>query len=129
MGSPRVLVVEDEALIAMDLVECLEELGLQVVGPLDRLDLALAAAKSESIDLALLDIDLNGRSAYPVADELRARRIPFAFVTGTDQENLQPPYEAHLSVSKPYSSHGIEQVVTSLLQRINVETAVSAKVD
>lgn len=117
MGGPRVLVVEDEALIAMDLVECLEELGLQIVGPLAQFDLALAAAKSESLDLALLDIDLHGRSAYPVADALRARRIPFAFVTGTDQENLPPPYEAHLSVSKPYSSHGIEQVVTTLLAR------------
>ena len=117
MVRSRVLVVEDEALIAMDLVECLKKLGLRVVGPYAQLDQAIAAASSESIDLALIDIDLNGQSAYPVADELLARRIPFAFVTGADQEALPVPYKAHPNVAKPYSSFGIAQAVTALLSK------------
>jgi DNA-binding response OmpR family regulator len=117
MARSRVLVVEDEALIAMDLVECLKKHGLRVVGPYAQLDRAIAAASSESIDLAFIDIDLNGQLAYPVADELLSRGIPFAFVTGADQDALPAPYQKHPNVAKPYSSLGIVEAVTSLLSK------------
>ena len=117
MGGSRVLVVEDEGLIAMALGDDLAHLGHQVIGPFAHLAPAVLAARSESIDFALLDINLNGQPVYPVADELLARRIPFAFLTGVDIENLPLPYQRQLSLSKPYSSINIEQVIDTLLSK------------
>ncbi len=79
---PRILLVEDEALIALETRDILENAGYKVVAFADRLDGALAAAASEVLDGAVLDVNLAGVAAWPVAEALRQRGIPFIFLTG-----------------------------------------------
>src|SRR4051812_34572873 len=78
----RILVVEDEMLIAMLLEDMLAELGHEVTGVAPRVSEALAAVSRDDYDLAILDLHLNGQSAFPVADALIERGKPFAFATG-----------------------------------------------
>ena len=120
MNGSRVLVVEDEGLIAMVLIDFLEDLGLQVVGPYATLATAIAAARLGNFDIALLDISLGGDSAYPVADELMARGTRFAFMTGHDTKSLPAPYDGIVSLSKPYTAIDVEQTVAALLSKAGV---------
>ena len=100
----RVLVVEDELLVATVLEATLEEGGYTVVGPVGRLNLALQAAREEDFDLALLDINLNGERVFPVAEILAKRGIPFAFLTGYDRDTLPPRHAAAAVLCKPFPS-------------------------
>jgi CheY-like chemotaxis protein len=74
----RVLLVEDEAMIAMLLEDMLEDLGHELVRVANRLEDAVAAAGTEAIDLAILDLNLGGAPTYPAADALAERGIPFS---------------------------------------------------
>ena len=74
--SPRVLVVEDESLIAMLVEDGLETLGYEVVGPVGTVDAALRIVEQTPFDLALLDINLGGKQSFPIAEALEARGIP-----------------------------------------------------
>src|SRR5271165_2043073 len=78
----RVLLVEDEAMIAMLIEDMLADLGCDVVATAGQLGEAVSLARSGSFDLAFLDLNLRGVPSYPVAQALRERGIPFAFVTG-----------------------------------------------
>jgi CheY-like chemotaxis protein len=78
----KVLVVEDEYLVAALMEDILESAGCVVTGPIPRLAQALDAANSEACDAAVLDVNLAGERIYPVADILSRRNIPFVFVTG-----------------------------------------------
>lgn len=78
----NILVVEDESLIALVLMDALEEAGANVVGPCYTLSECLRLARSEAIDAAILDVDLAGQDVFPAADALRDRGIPFVFHTG-----------------------------------------------
>ena len=78
----RVLLVEDESMVALLLEDMLTELHHEVVGPVARLDKALEIAQWQALDVALLDVNLNGEEIYPVAEALAVREIPFVFVTG-----------------------------------------------
>jgi CheY-like chemotaxis protein len=90
----RVLVVEDEFLVAMDIEAMLRELGCEVVGPTGDLENALRIARNGTLDLALLDVNLGGEPVTAVAEALVARAVPIVFCTGYQVENLcsrQPP--------------------------------------
>ncbi len=78
----RVLIVEDEMLVALMIEEFLLELGCRTVGPCGNVANAVQAAQTETLDLAVLDVNLAGEKVYPVADVLVARQIPFLFVSG-----------------------------------------------
>jgi CheY-like chemotaxis protein len=80
--SMRVLVVEDEGLLAALLEDMLAELGCQTIGPAGTVEQALALIAEFEVDAAVLDLNLNGVQAYPVAEFLRRRGIPFIFTTG-----------------------------------------------
>lgn len=82
----KVLVIEDEYLIAMLLVDTLEELGCEVVGPCSTVARALEAAEREQYDVALLDFHLNGENASPVAERLATLGRPFAIASGGGTE-------------------------------------------
>ena len=82
MKSSRILLVEDEALIAMDTEDALVDAGYAVVGPADRLDTALALARAAPIDAAVLDVNLAGSMVWPVATALQQRGIPYVLLTG-----------------------------------------------
>ena len=86
--SCRVLVVEDEYLLAFDLADVLTRLGVEVVGPVSTCQDALAAIHSGSIDLAVIDVGLATGDGYPVADELARRSIPFFFSIGDAPTDL-----------------------------------------
>lgn len=102
LSGLRVMLVEDESLVADLIVDVLETAGCAVVGPYARLDSAAQAAEGESIDVALLDLDLAGHRSYPVAAALQARRVPFLFLTGYGHGALAPDYAACQTISKPF---------------------------
>jgi CheY-like chemotaxis protein len=114
LRGKRVLLVEDEPIVSMVAEDILQDLGAEVVGPAAHLDEALALARAERVDLALLDVNLNGRMSSPVAEALRARSIPYVFATGYDAApgnglDLDAPV-----VQKPYTQDDIEAVLGRL---------------
>jgi CheY-like chemotaxis protein len=110
----RVLLVEDEILVALLLEDMLGELGHTVVGPVARLDKALEMARSERFDLAFLDVNLDGEQVYPVAEALAARDIPFFFVTGYGREGLCAPYGDRPTLQKPFRRHDLRKLLASV---------------
>jgi len=97
LAGNRMLLVEDEALVAMVMRDMLSELGFDVVGPFSRETDAAVAAREERLDAAVLDINLDGEMAYSIADLLAARGIPFVFVTGYGAESIDGRF-AHVPV-------------------------------
>src|SRR5215212_5261546 len=91
----RVLLVEDEYMIAQDMAYELQLLGADVIGPVQSLDRALRLVEGEpDIDAGFLDINLNGELAYPIADALLARGAQVGFTTGYDENVIPPRYAA-----------------------------------
>lgn len=82
LNGQTILLVEDEALIAMEIEMSLETFGANVYGPVPDLAEAVAAAETRRFDAAVLDIDLGGDDVFPVARILQRRRVPFLFHTG-----------------------------------------------
>jgi CheY-like chemotaxis protein len=114
-GGLRVLLVEDENLVAMLLEDMLAELGHSVVGPVARLKKALEMAQREAIDLAILDVNINGEQAYPVAEALAARGIPFVFSTGYGKRGLPLRYRDHPTLQKPFQQQDLEKLFAEVL--------------
>lgn len=85
LAGRRVLLVEDEAFVAMDIQFALQDAGAQVVGPCASLSATIAAARDGGFDAAILDIDLGGNDVFPAADILRDADVPFVFHTGHGQ--------------------------------------------
>jgi chemotaxis family two-component system sensor kinase Cph1 len=101
----RVFVVEDDGLIAIDVVGVLEEAGAIVIGPYARLGDGLKAAVEESFDVALLDVNLDGKPSWPIASLIRERDIPVVFATGYSDNFERPASLAEIpAVSKPYET-------------------------
>jgi CheY-like chemotaxis protein len=100
LAGRKVLVLEDEPVVAMLVEDMLVELGCIVVGPASRLDDALAMAEREELDLAVLDINLGRVDSFPVAEILRQRSVPFIFATGYGDRAT--PFPAAPVVAKPY---------------------------
>ena len=111
----RILVVEDEMLIGMLLEDMLAELGHQTVGVISRVNEALGAVAREAFDLAILDVHLNGQSAFPVADALIERGIPFVFATGYGERGLPEKYRSRPILQKPFAKADLERVLATLL--------------
>src|SRR5450755_3793242 len=84
----RVLVVEDEMIVAWLLQDMLADLGCVVVGPAASINEALVMIDAEAFDVAVLDVNLNGKMSYPIADVLASRGVPFLFSTGYDKDRL-----------------------------------------
>ncbi|HEX4765223.1 MAG TPA: response regulator [Lichenihabitans sp.] len=105
----RILVVEDEFMIAETLSDILEEAGATVVGPIGWADKALAFLQSadSALDGAVLDINLHGQDSYPIADALLDHEVRFVFVTGYDGRALEPAYRDHPRCEKPLQPQAI----------------------
>ena len=117
-ASPRILIVEDSFLVVLALEGMCEELGWQIVGPATRLDQALALARSETFDAAMLDVNLDGEMSWPVATVLAERGIPFAFSTGYDETTILPHDLVGTPVlSKPYRSEDVEKRLRQLMAK------------
>lgn len=114
LAGKRILVVEDEYFIASDLQRALRAEGAEVVGPVGNLGQALRLAEDEAIDAAILDINLEGTMAFPVAERLTAGQVPFMFLTGYDDWSLPPDYEEALRLSKPFSAPRVVDALSQL---------------
>jgi PAS domain S-box-containing protein len=110
ISGNRILVVEDEALVAMALCETLKELGYQVIGPCSRISEALGALRTSDVDAAILDINLGGEMVYPLADVLAEARIPFVFVTGYGAEEIRPRYDRIPILQKPIETDALKTI-------------------
>lgn len=100
----RVLVVEDDSLICLLLEDMLSELGCQVVGTAGHIKRAIELAqREESVDVAILDVNLGDRQVFPVADILAERGVPFLFATGMGADALPANWLGHCSLQKPMS--------------------------
>jgi CheY-like chemotaxis protein len=110
----RVLLVEDEIMVALLLEEMLAELGHTVVGPVARLEPALEMTQREPFDVAILDVNINGREVYPVAEALAARNIPFAFVTGYGGKGLRTLYCDRPTLQKPFRRRDLGELFAEL---------------
>ena len=112
----RILVVEDEYLIGMSLADGLESAGSIVVGPVPSVDKAIKTIESEPhIDAAILDVNLGGVLAYPVADMLIARKIPFVFTSGYEDNVLRSRYAQIKNCPKPYMFQAIEEALVEAM--------------
>jgi two-component sensor histidine kinase/DNA-binding response OmpR family regulator len=109
----RMLIAEDEALVAIMMEDLAVELGWSVVGPFARVSDALAAAKADEIHAAILDVNLGGETVYPIADVLRARGVPFVFATGYGAESIDRRYACAPVLQKPIDRQALEQVFNS----------------
>jgi CheY-like chemotaxis protein len=118
MSAPRILIVEDEAVIAMALEMFLEELGAQVVATAGNVQDALQKATSEDFDLAFLDVNLNGQKAHVLPGVLERRHKPFAFVTGYGEQAVLEAHADAPVVSKPFSRGAISTALEKLKSRL-----------
>ncbi len=116
LAGTRVLVLEDETFITVMIEDLLGDLGCRIVGPAATVADALTLAEAGGIDAALLDLNLgHGETAYPVADLLSQRLVPFAFVTGYSADVLKPPHAGRPILSKPFWGDSLETVLMGLV--------------
>jgi DNA-binding NtrC family response regulator len=98
----RVLLVEDDSMISLLFEDMLADLGCKVVGTAYDIRRAIELAqRDESVDVAILDVNLGGQLVFPVADILFKRGIPILFATGMGAGGLPPNWQGHCSVDKP----------------------------
>jgi CheY-like chemotaxis protein len=116
LSGRRVLVVEDEMLVAMLLEDMLADLGCTVVGPAARVEQALAMIETAaSLDAAVLDLNINGQKSYPVADALVAGGVPFVFATGYGPHSLMSGYSWFPLLQKPFKRLELGKALMKLL--------------
>jgi DNA-binding response OmpR family regulator len=102
LAAPRVLVVEDEATVAMLIEDMVNELNYDVAGVVLRLPDAMGLADSDSFDMAILDVHLDGKTVFPFAAELERREIPFLFATAYGPRGIPAEFSDHLVLQKPF---------------------------
>lgn len=119
-GAParkrRALIVEDEGTVGMLLEDMLIDLGYEVGAFASRLAEGLMKAESEAFDFAILDINLDGRPSFPIADALAKRGIPFLFVTGYGARGLDRNFAGHPVLAKPFLQTELAAALRNLLK-------------
>lgn len=117
----RVLIVEDESLVAMLLETILADLGCDVVGPESNIEDGLSAvADVAGLDAALLDVNVAGREIFPVAEALKAKGVPFVFSTGYGEAGLPEHWRGNPTVQKPFTEGAIRE---ALMTALNMQDA------
>ena len=111
----RVLIVEDESLVAMDMAEELRDAGYAVIGPVGFLRKAVEMARAGTFEIALLDVNLRGERVYPVADVLIMRGIPFLFLTGYSAAEMPPRFADRPMMNKPVQIDALINQLGSML--------------
>lgn len=117
MAGRSILVVEDEPLIALMLEDFLETLGHTVHGSCETVDDAVREAEKGGFDLAILDVNLGGVTAWPVARKLREKQIPFVIATGGHVEPPPPEFANVPTIEKPYTVDRVTPAIEQALAR------------
>lgn len=107
----RVLVVEDVAVLAWRVRDVLQHAGAEVVGPAPDVPRALALLAGHGVDAAVLDMNLNGEPADPIADVLAARGVPFVFLTGYGSGSAEGRHAGRPTLGKPLKPHSLIQAL------------------
>ena len=116
LSGRRVLVVEDESLVAMLLETILEDMGCTPVGPASNVEEGEAIARDTvDLDAALLDVNLAGRQVFPVAAVLKARGIPFVFSTGYGESGLPDEWRGNPTIQKPFTEAAVRDALMQAL--------------
>ena len=116
----KVLVVEDEMMIAMLIEDMLDEFGCKLVGPATNVPRALELIGKESIDVAVLDLNLDGKDTYAIADALQRKSVPFIFATGYGSTGLRQEYGNRPVLQKPFQARDLSTALTEALNGTNV---------
>lgn len=122
MGAARtsgrsVFLVEDEVMIRMMVTDMLEELGYSVAAEAGEISEAMKLAQSAEFDLAILDVNVNGKVISPVADLLAARKRPFIFATGYGSSGLPAEYRDRPALQKPFQIETLARTIEQALKR------------
>lgn len=115
--APRVLVVEDEMTVAMLIEDMVSELAYEVAAVVPRLEDAMRLLDSDSFDLALLDVHLNGKTVFPFASELETREIPFLFATAYGVRGIPEEFRHHQVLQKPFGPVELRRALIDLSGR------------
>ena len=110
-----VFLVEDEVMIRMMVADMLEELGYSVAAEAGEIGEAMKLAQSADFDLAILDVNVNGKMISPVADLIRARQRPFIFATGYGSSGLPEEYRDRPALQKPFQIETLAKAIASAL--------------
>jgi CheY-like chemotaxis protein len=116
--QPSVLVVEDEYLIRMLLEDMLTDLGYAVAAAVGSIAEATQCATDGKINVAILDVNLNGEEIFPVADILAKRGLPFVFVTGYGEQRLPERYRGRPALQKPFQVEQLKNTLVELLAAV-----------
>ena len=106
-------------MILMNIEDALADLGCEAVYVAATVDRALALVEAEGVDLAMLDVNLDGQTSYLVADALALRSIPFVFSTGYGRRGVDPRFSDRPVLTKPYSDTELVAALTDLLPADN----------
>jgi CheY-like chemotaxis protein len=115
-STPRILVVEDEYLIRMLLEDMLTDLGYEIAGAVGTLEEACELAGTAEFDIAILDVNLDGKEIYPVADILASRSVPFVFVSGYGENSLPELYRGRPALQKPFQAEHLQTTLEEMLK-------------
>lgn len=113
LRGARILLAEDESLIAMDFAQAMRDAGAVIIGPAATVGRAFDLGL-EALDMACLDVNLRGEMVYPVADLLRMRGIPFVFTTGYDEHNMPPRFRRTPYAGKPLNPRHLVALLDQL---------------
>ena len=113
-SKPRVLIVEDQIILALHVADVLEDIGCEPIGPFSSVSAGLPVALHEPLDAALLDIYLSDQTVKPIADILRSRGIAFAFMTAFTRLHLPEAHRARPFLCKPFSDRQLKAAVKML---------------
>jgi len=123
LSGRRVLVVEDEMMVLLNIESMLADLGCEAISVAATVEGALALVDAERFDCAMLDVNLGGQTSYSVADALVIRRIPFVFSTGYSDDRIAVRFGDRPALKKPYSD---EELAAALARLLPTATAVAA---
>jgi CheY-like chemotaxis protein len=121
LSNLKVLVVEDEMMIAMLIEDMLDEFGCTLVGPATNVPRALELIGKEQVEVAVLDLNLDGTDTYAIADALHQKNVPFVFATGYGTTGLRQEYGNRPVLQKPFQARDLEAALAEALSGTNVK--------
>jgi CheY-like chemotaxis protein len=120
LSNRKVLVVEDEMMIAMLIEDMLDEFGCKLVGPATTVPRAPDLIGKEQVEVAVLDLNLDGHDTYAIADALQQKNVPFIFATGYGSTGLRQEYGNRPILQKPFQARDLENALAEALAGSNV---------